>query len=46
MGRVLQALIAVAALAAIVGVAHAAPSGKPVPTETITVPPGQSPSIK
>jgi hypothetical protein len=39
MGRVLQALIAAAALVAVIGAANAAPSGKPVQTETITMPP-------
>ena len=39
MGRVLQAVIAAFALAALIVSAQAAPSGKPVQTETITVPP-------
>lgn len=39
MGRVLQALIAGVAMAAMIAGAQAAPSGKPVQTETITVPP-------
>jgi hypothetical protein len=38
MARVLRVLIAGTAFAAMIGVVHAAPSGKPVQTETITVP--------